>query len=75
MKTPLALSDSELDAVMNACRPLAVERRDAFLQEIADALQRVNGEVGDGRLHRMIAETQRKYLPAISGVAGVGKYR
>jgi hypothetical protein len=72
VKTPLALSDSELDAVMNACRPLAVERRDAL---IADALQRVNGEVGDGRLHRMIAETQRKYLPAISGVAGVGKYR
>jgi hypothetical protein len=28
---PLALTDSELDAVMAAARPLPVERRDAFL--------------------------------------------
>jgi hypothetical protein len=26
-------------------------------------------------IHRAIANVQRKYLPAISGIAGVGKYR
>jgi hypothetical protein len=36
---PIRLSDSELDAVMAAARPLAVERRDAFLQAVAGALQ------------------------------------
>jgi hypothetical protein len=72
---PIALSDSELDAVMTACQPLAVERRDAFLQEIASALRRCNGEIGPGSLHRILAEAQRKYLPAISGIAGASKYR
>jgi hypothetical protein len=73
----LRLSDSELDAVMNACRPLPVERRDAFLQEIVDALQRCNGEVGPGSLHRIIRETQRKHFdpPDLGGFHAAGKYR
>jgi hypothetical protein len=36
---PLAISDSELDAVLAAARPLPVECRDAFLQSVASALQ------------------------------------
>jgi hypothetical protein len=72
---PLRLTDAELDAVMHAARPLDVRVRDAFLQEVANALRCCNGEVGPGTVHRAIADVQRKYLPAISGVAGIGKYR
>ena len=35
---PLRLSDDELDAVMLAARPLRPHDRDAFLQEVANAL-------------------------------------
>ena len=58
---PIRLSDSELDAVMAAARPLAVERRDAFLQEVATLL-RGCAEVGPGVLHRIVAEVQRRHF-------------
>jgi hypothetical protein len=67
---PLRLSDAELDAIMTAAGPIPVDRRDRFLQEIAATLRCCNGEVGPGTVHRAIADVQRKYLPAISGVAG-----
>jgi hypothetical protein len=35
---PLKLSDSELDIVLRAAAPLAVENRDAFLREVAERL-------------------------------------
>jgi hypothetical protein len=35
---PIRLSDSELDAVIAAARPLAVEMRDPFLHAVAHAL-------------------------------------
>jgi len=38
---PIRLTDSQLDAVISAARPLAVERRDAFLQAVAGALAAV----------------------------------
>ena len=75
---PIRLSDSELDAVMSAARPLAVERRDAFLQQVAGALQRC-GELGPGVVHRICAEAQRAHFdpPDLSaGASGrVSKYR
>jgi hypothetical protein len=40
---------------MTACRPLPVDQRDAFLQEVADALS-VCGEIGPGTVQRAIAE-------------------
>jgi hypothetical protein len=58
---PIRLSDSELDAVIAAARPLAVERRDAFLQAVAGALQGCR-EVGPGVVHRVCAETQRAFF-------------
>jgi hypothetical protein len=58
---PLKLSDSELDAVMSAAQPLAAERRDAFLQQVAGALQRC-GEIGPGVVHRICAEAQRQHF-------------
>jgi hypothetical protein len=57
---PIRLSDSELAAVMAAAWPLAVERRDAFLQAVAILL---NGcvEVGPGTVHRAIEQAQRRF--------------
>ena len=35
---PVRLTDTELDLVLSAARPLAIEMRDPFLQAVADAL-------------------------------------
>jgi hypothetical protein len=60
---PLALTDSEYDQVMAAARPL---------HEL-----RGLGELGDGRVHRAIAEVQRRYWdpPIATGHRHAGKYR
>jgi len=75
---PIRLSDSELDAVMAAAQPLAVERRDAFLQQVASALQGC-GEIGPGVVHRICAELQRAHFDPPDLGAGaqgrVSKYR
>jgi hypothetical protein len=74
---PLRLSDSELDAVFAAARPLAVERRDAFLQEIASLLHGCV-EVGPGTVHRAIEQAQRRHFdpPDLGRVpAAKSKYR
>jgi hypothetical protein len=75
---PIRLSDSELDAVIAAARPLPVERRDACLQAVAGALQGCC-EIGPGVVHRVCAETQRAFFeppPLAAGAPGRGaKYR
>jgi hypothetical protein len=75
---PIRLSDSELDAVMAAARPIAVQRRDAFLQEVA-ALLSGGVEVGPGTVHRAIEQAQRRHFdpPQLAvGAPGRGaKYR
>jgi hypothetical protein len=73
---PLRLSDSELDAVMAAARPLEAQMRDAFLQRVASELGRC-GEVGPGLIHRICAEAQRTFFdPPDLGTSGIGsKYR
>lgn len=58
---PLALSDAQLDAVMNAARPIPPEQRDAFLHAVADALAQA-GEVGPGSLDRLLAGMQRAFF-------------
>jgi hypothetical protein len=57
---PIRLTDSELDAMMAAARPLAVERRDAFLQAVAAELR--GCEIGPGLVHRVIAQVQREFF-------------
>ena len=74
---PLRLSDEELSAVMSAARPIAVERRDAFLQDVAHALASC-AEVGPGVVHRVCASVQRGYFdpPEFQHSAGAqSKYR
>jgi hypothetical protein len=75
---PIRLSDSELAAVMAAARPIAVSRRDAFLQQVASALASCS-EIGPGVVHRICAEAQRAHFDAPDLSAGApgrsAKYR
>ena len=56
---PLRLTDDQLTAVLSAAEPLAVGDRGAFLRDVAATLQ--GQELGDGAVHRAIAQAQRKY--------------
>jgi hypothetical protein len=60
MPHPIRLTDSQLDAVLAAARPLRVADRDAFLQDVAAALQG-RSEIGDGDIHRAVQAAQRKF--------------
>jgi len=71
---PIRLTDSELDAVLAAARPIAVERRD---EQVAASLSGC-AEVGPGIVHRVCAETQRAFFdpPDLGHVVGAqSKYR
>jgi hypothetical protein len=73
---PLALTDSELDAVLAAARPLAPDLRDPFLQAVAHALSGRN-VIGPGTVHRVCAELQRQSFdpPDLGGrMPRVGKW-
>jgi hypothetical protein len=67
----LRLSDCELDIIMNACRPIAPERRDAFLHAVAQAL--AGRELGDGVVAPAIRSVVREFFDP--PVEHVGKYR
>jgi len=58
---PLSLSDDELSHIMQACEPLAPERRACFVQAVADALA-VSPVIGPGAVGRAIRETQRRFF-------------
>jgi hypothetical protein len=71
---PIKLSDAELTAVLAAAGPLAVDRRDSFLQQVAASLGACT-DIGPGTVHRAIAEAQRQFFdpPNLEHV-GTGKY-
>jgi len=72
---PIKLTDDEFDAVMRAARPIAVDRRDTFFQEIASQLAAC-AEIGPGTVHRICAATQREFFdPPLDTRSGTGKYR
>jgi hypothetical protein len=56
---PISLSDSELAAIMDACRPLQPRDRDRFLKDIAAELAALP-MLGDGVVHRAIVTIQRR---------------
>jgi hypothetical protein len=74
----IRLTDDELDAVMAAARPIAIGRRDAFLQRVADELGRCD-LVGLGTVHRICAAAQRQFFDPQDLSVGVrgrnSKYR
>ena len=59
--TPIGLTDEQMTAVYRASAPLEPRARSAFLEALAAAL-RGRGAIGDGELHRAIAEEQRRYV-------------
>jgi hypothetical protein len=61
MPQPLKLSDSQITAVFAAARPLAVQDRDPFLQEVASLLAGIV-DPGDGDVARAIRAVQRKHF-------------
>ena len=78
MSNPVRFTDDELATVMAACQPLPVERRDAFLQQVAASLQDCR-EIGPGVVHQVCREQQRVFMngawPDLSRAAGSSKYR
>jgi hypothetical protein len=71
MLMPIVLTDSELDIVMRAAQPLAVNDRDAFLQDVAKHLATLPVR-GDGIVHRVCAEVQHKHWNPPVGIEVVG---
>jgi hypothetical protein len=74
MPAPIALTDEQLNAIMTAAEPLAPADRGPFLEEVAAGLR--DREIGDGLIHRVISEVQRKYFspPVLERAAGTSKW-
>ena len=75
---PLALTDSQMDAILAASHPIAPDRRSDFLAAVARELAALP-MIGDGNLHRLIMSVQKKYFhPPLEteehGRRGVSKY-
>jgi hypothetical protein len=69
---PINLTDEELDAVVSAALPIAVDRRDAFLRQVANALAGCV-EIGPGTVHRICAATERAFFdPPLETRSGAG---
>jgi hypothetical protein len=66
---PLALSDAEYAAVMQAAQPLQPHRRGDFLEALANEL-RTCGELGDGKIYRAIAAVQKRFWDAPLNTSG-----
>jgi hypothetical protein len=58
---PIKLTDDELTAVLAAAKPIAIDRRDDFLQAVANELSRY-AELGPGIVHRVIVQVQRDFF-------------
>ena len=61
MSRPIALSDDELQAVMDAAKPLQPRDRDRFLKAVALAITALPEGIGPGSIHRAIASVWREY--------------
>ena len=73
---PIALTDSQLDAIVRASQPLAPIDRGKFLEAVAEALR--GRVIGDGAVYLAIAEAQRKYFApqvVVEKAAGSSKCR
>ena len=60
---PLALTDSQIDIVMNAAAPLLPQDRSRFLEDVGAALAAVS-DLGDGIVARTCREIQRRHFRA-----------
>jgi hypothetical protein len=71
MLMPIALTDSELDIVFAAARPLAVQDRDPFLRDVAERLAALP-HLGDGLVFQICREVQREHWDPPAGIEVVG---
>jgi hypothetical protein len=74
----LHLTDSELEAVMAAAKPLAEHARSPFLAAVAEALRELGEEeIGPGLVFRVVASVQRRFwdAPDLSKSKDRSKYR
>jgi hypothetical protein len=71
MLMPLALSDSELDIVFAAARPLQVQDRDPFLRAVAERLSSLP-HLGDGLVFQICREVQREHWDPPVGIEVAG---
>jgi hypothetical protein len=60
MPTPLALSNEEIDLLYRLASPIAFNRRDEFLQAVADALASCP-EPGPDVTHRVARQIQKSF--------------
>jgi len=69
----VSLSDSELNVIMDAARPLLVQARREFLAALAAELEGQR-QLGPGIVHRVCRDLQRRYFdpPNLSGI--ISKY-
>jgi hypothetical protein len=72
---PVRLTDAELSAVMTAAQPLEPAARNAFLQDVAAALEGC-AVIGPGVVHRICSEIQRRHFdaPELERRGGSSKY-
>jgi len=62
MPSPIALTDEQLDQIMQLSRPLQPHQRAMFLEMLAAKLNGRRGEVGDGWLYQVLRELQRQHF-------------
>jgi hypothetical protein len=60
MPHPIAFSDAQITAVLDAAKVLAPDVRAAFLEAVVEALQ--GSDVGDGQVYRAIRAAQQRFL-------------
>ena len=71
---PVRFSDQQLDTIMSAAKPIAVDRRDDFLQRVAQLLQE-ESELGDGVIARACRTAQKEFFdPPLCANGRWGKY-
>jgi hypothetical protein len=63
---PLALTDDELNVVINLAKAVPVEHRDAFLKNLADALAEYTRGGGSGLVRREAARLQQCFAIRLS---------
>ena len=68
------LSPDQADAVLRAARPLSPADHDAFLKDVSTALAEL-GDLGDGVVHRIVRDIQRKYWGSPNLSHGSARWR
>jgi hypothetical protein len=65
----LCLSDSEVEAILTAAKPIPRHLRRAFLTTVATELEQLGDRRGEGSAHRVIVAIARSYFdpPTLSG--------